>query len=84
VATTIVCLPVACHVADEWTVAQLTCTCDPSGPLAGTSFTLTLLPPEANDHAEFLVLRSRFDAAVQAPWVVGDRVQVGTAAGREG
>jgi hypothetical protein len=35
-----------------------------------------VLPPPSSGHAEFVILRSRFEASLQTTWQPGDRVQV--------
>lgn len=44
-------------------------------PLAGREFEVEL-PSPRNGQAEFVVLSSRFEAAVWSPWRIGDRCQV--------
>jgi flagellar biosynthesis GTPase FlhF len=39
-----------------------------------------VLPPTSSGHAEFVILQSRFEAALQRTWQAGDRVQVRVAA----
>jgi hypothetical protein len=47
-----------------------------SGPLAGQAFMLEL-PPPSRGHAEFVILRSHFEASVRRPWPIGSRCKVG-------
>ncbi|KAK9915369.1 hypothetical protein WJX75_008121 [Coccomyxa subellipsoidea] len=48
---------------------------DEASPLAGREFEVEMPPPH-HGQAEFIVLRSRFDASVQRDWHVGDKCQV--------
>ncbi|KAK9829398.1 hypothetical protein WJX72_005590 [[Myrmecia] bisecta] len=48
---------------------------DPASPLSGREFTVDL-PPPSFGAAEFVVLRARFDAAIERCWKAGDRCQV--------
>jgi hypothetical protein len=60
--------------ADERTVAVLGLwLCDHACPIFGTPFEVEAPPPGS---PEFVVLRSRYDAAVGRPWALGERVRV--------
>ncbi|KAK9864164.1 hypothetical protein WJX84_009425 [Apatococcus fuscideae] len=48
---------------------------DDSSPLAGREFMVDLPPPQT-DYGDFVILRSRWDAAMQQCWRVNDRCQV--------
>lgn len=62
------------------TLAQVMLTLsDEDSPLFGREFEAELPPPTCG-HAEFVVPRHRFDAAIQRCWSVGDRCQVHTSA----
>ena len=52
---------------------------DPASPVAGNHI-YTRLPPPFVGGADFLVLRSRFDAAVARMWSIDDHCQVGALA----
>lgn len=49
---------------------------DAESPLAGREFEVEMPPPH-HGQPEFIVLRSRFDAAIQRNWQGEDRCQVG-------
>lgn len=58
------------------TVARVTLQLsDPASPLSGQRFTVDI-PSPASGQAEFVILRSRFDAAVAHKWAVGDECLV--------
>lgn len=61
--------------ADTMAVLRLALS-DAASPLAGREFDVEMPPPH-HGQAEFIVLRSRFDAAVQRDWHVNDKCQVG-------
>ncbi len=48
---------------------------DPASPVHEREFEVELPPPDSG-HAEFVVLRSRFDAALRRGWAAGDSCQV--------
>ena len=60
--------------ADTMAVLRLALS-DAASPLAGREFDVEMPPPH-HGQAEFIVLRSRFDAAVQRDWRVSDKCQV--------
>lgn len=62
--------------ADTMAVLRLALA-DDSSPLAGKEFEVEMPPPH-HGQAEFIVLRSHFDAAVQREWRSGDKCQVGS------
>ena len=48
---------------------------DESSPLCGQEFSADLPPPQTG-YGDFIILRSRWDAAMQQHWRVGDECQV--------
>jgi len=47
---------------------------DPACPITGHAFWVSAAPP---GEPEYVLLKSRFDAAVGRAWAVGERVKVG-------
>jgi hypothetical protein len=60
--------------ADTMAVLRLALA-DAQSPLAGREFEVEMPPPH-HGQAEFIVLRSRFEAAIQRSWQIGDKCQV--------